>query len=123
MRRLPAMTVTLALGLSACQTVAGSRSATVNLDDPATHAAVEAALARAVGRARVELGPPRSGTTSTVTVLPPPPGPHETHAMALPVTFDIVSEDGPEDDRHCVAIRRDTKDAYDMPGVECDVGN
>ena len=118
MHRLLAMTVTLALGLSACQTVAGSRSATVDLGDPTTRAAVEAALARAVGRARVELGPSRSDTTSTVTVLPPPPGPYETHAMALPVQFDIVSEDG-----HCVAIRRDTKDAYDLPGVDCRTGN
>lgn len=117
MRRLLAMTVTLALGLSACQTVAGSRSATVDLGDPATHAAVEAALARAVGRARVELGPSRSDNSSTVTVLPPPPGPYETHAMALPVTFDIVSEDG-----RCKAVRRDTKEAYELPGVDCQAG-
>lgn len=111
-RLVASLIVTLAL--SACQTVAGTQMATVNLDDPATRQALQSALSRAVGRGRVELGPSVSADTSTVTVLPPPLGPQETHSMALPVQFDIVSEDG-----HCLAIRRDTKEVYDLPGVKC----
>lgn len=114
MRRALAISAGLMLALSACQTTAASRKASIDLGDPATRQAVESALGRAVGRARITLGPSQSDVTSSVTVLPPPPGPHETHAMALPVTFDIVSEDG-----HCLAIRRDTKEAYDLPGVTC----
>lgn len=114
MRRLLATSVVLMLSLSACQTVAGSRSATVDLGDPDTRQAVEAALARAMGRARVELGPSQSDTTSSITVLPPPPGQYEAHSMAMPVQFDIVSENG-----HCLAIRRDTKEVHDLPDVTC----
>lgn len=108
----------VALGLSACQTVAGTQPATVDLDDPASRQALESALGRAVGRARVELGPSQSANTSSISVLPPPLGPYETHSMALPITFDIVSDDG-----HCLAVRRDTKDVYDLPGVTCRPGN
>jgi hypothetical protein len=109
-----AASLIVTLALSACQTVAGTQAATVNLDDPATRQALQSALARAVGRGRVELGPSASAHTSSVTVLPPPLGPHETHSMALPVQFDIVSEGG-----HCLAIRRDTKEVHDLPGVKC----
>ena len=104
----------LSLALSACQTTAGSVRASVDLGDPATRQALESALGRAVGRARVEFGPSQSEITSSVAVLPPPPGPHETHAMVFPVIFDIVRENGV-----CVAIRRDTKEAYDLPGITC----
>ncbi|MBP2157764.1 MULTISPECIES: hypothetical protein [Asticcacaulis] len=114
MRQGLATSLIVMLGLSACQTVAGTQAATVNLDDPATRQALQSALARAVGRGRIELGPSASANTSSVTVLPPPLGPRETHSMALPVQFDIVSEDG-----HCLAVRRDTKDIYDLPGVTC----
>lgn len=114
MRRLFAAAIVLPLALSACQTVAGSRSASVDLGDPATRQALENALGRAIGRARVALGPSQSDIASTVTVLPPPPGPHETRSMALPVHFDIVVDNG-----RCLAVRRDTKDVYELPGVDC----
>ena len=115
MRHRLAASLIVTLALSACQTVAGTQVATVDLGDPNTRAALQAALARAVGRARVELGPSASASTSSVTVLPPPLGPHETHSMALPVPFDIVSEGG-----RCLAVRRDTKETYDLPGVTCE---
>lgn len=114
MRFRLAASLIVTLALSACQTVAGTQAATVDLDDPATRQALQSALARAVDRGRVEFGPSTSANTSSVTVLPPPLGPHETHSMALPVQFDIVSEDG-----RCLAIRRDTREVYDLPGVTC----
>lgn len=118
MRHRLAVFLIVALGLSACQTVAGRQVATVDLDDPASRQALENALGRAVGRARVELGRSQSANASSVSVLPPRLGPYETHSMALPITFDIVSEDG-----RCLAVRRDTKDVYDLPGVTCRTGN
>ncbi len=107
--------VVLASSLGACQTLAGSpSSASVDLGDPATRAAVTSALAAAVGRARIELGPVNDAETSVVSVLPPRPGPYETNSTALPVRFDIETRDGA-----CVAVRRDTGAAYDLPGVKC----
>lgn len=104
----------LLLCLTACQTVAGTASATVDLSDPATRAAVTSALASAVGRARVELGPTNSPQTSSISVLPPRPGPYETNSTARPIHFDLIWHDG-----HCVAVRRDTGTPYDLPGVRC----
>ncbi|ESQ74244.1 hypothetical protein ABAC402_14860 [Asticcacaulis sp. AC402] len=85
--------------------------ATVDLGDSDTRAAVTSALAKAVGKARIELG---ASDGAVVTVLPPPLGPHETHSTAQPIRFDIVLEDG-----QCLAIRRDTQRAWPMPGVTC----
>lgn len=118
MRHRLATSLIVTLGLSACQTVAGTQPATVNLDDPASRQALESALGHAIGRAGVKLGPSQSANTSSVSVLPPPLGPHETHSMALPVIFDIISENG-----RCLAVRRDTNDVYDLPGVTCRIGN
>lgn len=118
MRYRVAASLIVTLALSACQTVAGTQVATVNLDDPATRQALQSALAHAMGRAQVELGPSQSAHTSSVSVLPPALGPHETHSMALPIMFDIISENG-----HCLAIRRDTKEVHHLPGVTCRSGN
>ncbi|ESQ91323.1 hypothetical protein ABAC460_07080 [Asticcacaulis sp. AC460] len=102
----------LPLALAACQSTAAVRApATVNLDDPATKTAVASALAQAVGKARIELG---ASNGATVTVLPPPLGPYETHSTAQPIRFDIVIEDG-----ECLAVRRDTQQAYALSGVTC----
>ena len=109
----------LLLSLAACQTMAGagavSERATVNLGEPATRAAVTEVLARAVGRARIELGPTDGPLTAIITVLPPPPGPYETNSMAMPVRFDIeLREEG------CVAVRHDTGQAYPLASVQCE---
>jgi hypothetical protein len=100
------------LALAACQSTAAVRApAMVDLNDPATKAAVTSALAQAVDKARIELG---ASDGATVSVLPPPLGPYETHSTAQPIRFDIVSEDG-----QCLAVRRDTQQTYALPGVTC----
>ncbi|WAC47725.1 hypothetical protein OVA03_13585 [Asticcacaulis sp. SL142] len=110
----------LVLGLSACQTKAGSsaadRTATVDLSVPEIRAAISAALAKTLNRGRVELGVTASDQTSTVTVLPPPLGPHETHSTAVPIRFDIIRRKG-----ECLAVRADDGSVNALPGVTCEV--
>ncbi len=109
------MACALLLSLDACQTMASSPSqASVDLGDPATHAAVTAALSAALGRGHIELGPVNDAETSVVSVLPLHPGPYETNSTAMPVRFDIAKRDG-----RCVAIRHDTGEVFDLPGVSC----
>ncbi|OYW80687.1 MAG: hypothetical protein B7Z26_06090 [Asticcacaulis sp. 32-58-5] len=108
------------LGLSACQTGAGQSAdsvATVDLSVPETRAAVSAALATALNRGRVELGVTASDQTSTVTVLPPPLGPHETHSTNLPIRFDIIRRKGA-----CLVVRADDGSVHELPGVRCEAG-
>lgn len=111
--RFTGMTAVTALALSACQTLAASQTATVNLRDPATASAVQVALAKAMNRAYVALSV-ADGDTSTITVLPPPLGPYEDRSTALPVHFDIVIDNG-----KCLAVRQDTGQAYPLRGVKC----
>lgn len=103
--------VLLPLLLSACQTLAADGAAVADLTDSRTHAQVAEALARAVGRAHVELGP-SDGTV--VTVLPPPIGPYETNSPAMPIRFDIEKRGDT-----CVAVRHDTGKVIALPGVSC----
>ncbi|MDC7682007.1 hypothetical protein PQU92_01895 [Asticcacaulis sp. BYS171W] len=98
--------------LSGCQTAAAV-PARIDLSDPATQISVTTALAKAVGRARIELGPV-DPDGRVITVLPPPPGPLETHATAVPIRFDIVREGGT-----CYAVRQDTKTRVSLPKVTC----
>ncbi len=113
----PLMIVLLmTLGLASCQSLPATAdvAATINLADPATRSAVTTALAGAVGRAHVELGPTDADDATTLTVLPPPPGPLETHSLALPTRFDIVAHGG-----QCLAVRHDTGASWPLPGVSC----
>ena len=111
--RIIACLLALPLTLAACQTLAASQPATVDLSDPRTRSAVRAVLAKAVGNARAELGA-SDGRTSVITVLPPPPGPYEDRSTAMPIRFDVMRQGG-----RCVAIRHDTGQAYDLRGVSC----
>ncbi|MGZ3297603.1 MAG: hypothetical protein ACXU8O_01200 [Asticcacaulis sp.] len=116
MRRIrPALFGATVLALTAgCQTVRSEGvAANVNMNDPSTRAAVTAVLAQAVHRRSVELGP-TSPDTAVLTVLPPPPGPYETNSPVMPIRFLIVLEG-----RKCRAVREDTKDSFDLPGVTC----
>ncbi len=98
--------------VSACQTLPSGR-ATVTLEAPETRAAVISVLARAVHRAHIELGP-SDGATGTLTVLPPPLGPQEMNSPAMPIRFEIELKAG-----RCRAVRQDTREAFDLPGVKC----
>lgn len=97
--------------LSACQTLAADGAASIDMTDAHTRTLVAETLARAVGRAHVDLGP---SDGRVVTVLPPPIGPYETSSPAMPIPFDIEKHGDA-----CVAIRRDTGKAYPLPGIGC----
>ena len=113
----------LALMAGGCQSVAAPAdvasdagvSATVNLADGHVREVLTAILGRAVHRAHVEFGPTILPRTATVVVLPPHLARHDTYAMVMPTAFFIVRRDG-----KCLAIRADTKQAYELPGVECE---
>ncbi|MGA9658150.1 MAG: hypothetical protein WBQ60_03515 [Asticcacaulis sp.] len=107
------LTAGLALIISACQTLPVVSTARINLDDPATRSVVTLVLSKAVHRAHIELGPV-TGDTAVVSVLPPSPGPYETHSMAVPVQFDIQKHGDV-----CLALRRDTHDAFALKGIAC----
>ncbi len=79
-----------------------------------TVAALRAALGTALGRARVTLGPEDLAVSSTISVLPPPPGPLETHSLARPAVFDLVLEAGT-----CLAVERETGERVRLDGVRC----
>lgn len=82
--------------------------------DDAALSALRAALAQALGRSSVQLGPYEPGVSTAVTVLPPPPGPLEGNSPALPIVFDLVLRDGA-----CVAVRRDRAQSVVLPGIAC----
>lgn len=99
--------------LAGCQSLAATGPATVSVDDGQGVSALKTVLAKALNRASVEIGPMEANSAS-VSVLPPPLGPHETHSVALPVVFDIVLKG-----ETCFAVRRDTGVAYELSGVKC----
>ena len=103
-----------AFGLFACQSVGAATPATLANADAETLSRVKTTLARAVNRARVELGPGDFTQSSVIPVLPPPLSANEDRSPATPVIFDIVMEDG-----ECFLVRRDTGEAFVLEGVEC----
>lgn len=85
----------------------------VSADEDAM-AAVKAVLADALEVGRVELGAGDPTTSPVIAVLPPKLGPHEDRSTARPILFDIELRGGA-----CVAVRRDTGEAFDLAGVAC----
>ncbi|MBL8551068.1 MAG: hypothetical protein JNJ73_13865 [Hyphomonadaceae bacterium] len=104
----------LLLALWACQSAPAETQAVLVSSDAATMEKVRDALADAMGRARVELGPGDLTLTSRVSVLPPPLGPHETRSLAAPTQFDLVLRNGA-----CYAVRADTGAEHALTGVAC----
>ncbi len=119
MRLLSSAVLSLAvLWTGGCQTVTAPSTAQVDLSHAPTYAAVAGVLAKAVGRARVELGPQGGGKVAVVTVLPPRPVSPETNSPAMPITFDIRMKGG-----LCVAVNRETHENYPLTGIACSVHN
>lgn len=103
-----------ALALSACQTGTAMTPAMLETADESTLARIKAVLAEAVGRAYVQLGESDLTTGSTVTVLPPPLGPNETHSPAMPAVFELVTNGS-----DCFLVRQKTGESYALDGVSC----
>lgn len=100
--------------LSACQTPAPMQTATLQNADAANIAALKSALATAMGKARIDIMESDLTIISTVSVLPPKPGPLETHSLATPTLFDLIS-----DGDTCLIVQRDTAQQFVAPGLKC----
>jgi hypothetical protein len=123
-RNFRMLTILAALLASACKTTDGPGApgggAYSGGETPAVLASAEdipalkAALAGAMGRARIELGAGDPTREPVVAVLPPPLGPNEDRSPATPALFDLVLRGG-----DCYAVRRDTGEETALAGVEC----
>ncbi len=100
--------------LAGCQTHNAPEPAVLESVDDATMSALHAALADAMGRARVELGPGDLTTDSIITVLPPPLAPQEDRSLAKPTYFDLMKANG-----GCILANRETGAEYPLKGVSC----
>ena len=103
------------VALSACQSASTARPAVLSSDDPADLTKLKTALASAVGRAQIELGPNDPTLSSTISVLPPPPGPLETHSLAKPISFSLLKMGA-----RCLLVRLDTNESFPLDGVACE---
>ncbi len=115
-RRLVSILSVAAIATSACQSTAQAdpKPAVLVAADPATMDHLKAALAKAMGRAQVELGPGDPTRSSEVSVLPRPPGPNEGNSLAKPTIFRIET-----DGSSCFVTRIDTGAREKLDGVEC----
>ena len=95
---------------SGCQLLSSEPVPAVLADDDAeTMATLKSALAEAVGRANVELGPGDLTTTSVVSVLPPPLSALETASVAMPTQFTLMLRGDT-----CMAVHSETGEEFAM---------
>ena len=104
------------LAAGACQSTAqpAAKAAVLVKADAATMDRLKAALAKAMGRAQVELGPGDPTRSSEISVLPRPPGPAEDRSLAKPTIFRLEIEGDA-----CFIARADTGAREKLDGVEC----
>ncbi len=100
--------------LTGCQTPDAPSPAVLESADDDAMAALHAALADTMGRAKVELGPGDLTEDPAIAVLPPPLGPGEDRSLATPTYFDlmVIGE-------ACVVVHRETGAQYALDDVSC----
>lgn len=99
----------------ACQSTAqAAQPAVLTHADDATMARLKAALAKAMGRSPIELGPGDPTQSSVLSVLPLPPGPLEDRSLARPTIFRLEIEA-----QTCVLVREDSGARTVAEGVSC----
>jgi hypothetical protein len=111
------------LAVMACATLVVACQALPGADGPAQlvgpEAAARASLVEAaavlLGRTRIELGAGPVIGVSSVSVLPPPPGPLETRSPAVPEQLSILLRDG-----QCVLLHPQTGRTVPLAGVRCE---
>ena len=96
----------------ACQSMAAP--AVLTRADPPAMERLKATLAKAMGRASIELGPGDPTQTSVISVLPPPLTPQEDRSRARPTIFRLEIEGA-----NCVLVREDNAERIRLDGVEC----
>lgn len=109
--RIPALALLL---LGACQHQSQLAPAQL-VEAPAdTVQHIKAELARAVGRAEIELGAGDLTGASTLTVLPPRLASTETRSTAVPTVFDVFIRG-----EACLAVQRGTEIEISLPDGSC----
>jgi hypothetical protein len=109
-----AVLVLAAVLASACQSASASVPAVLMHADEGTMHRLKSTLAKAVGRAQVELGPGDPTQSSVLSVLPVPPGPLEDRSLAKPLLFrlEIVGAT-------CSLVREESGARITLEGVDC----
>ncbi len=113
-RKLPLPHLLCAVLLGGCQTSAPAAPAALSSTDPETMAALQGVLASAMSTASVKIGPGDLTASSTISVLPPPPGPYEGRSVAKPTLFDIMMRG-----ERCFVVRRDTGEEFSLGDIGC----
>ena len=96
----------------ACQAMAAP--AVLTSSDAASVDRLKVALGKAMGRARIDLGPADPAQPSVIAVLPLPLIPQDNRSLATPTIFRLEIENGA-----CILVREDTGVRYPADGVEC----
>ena len=100
--------------LAACQSSTVLEPAVLERGDPDSLIQLKSAVAEAMEKPRVDFGAGDLTTSPEIAVLPPKPGPFETHSLAVPTYFDLARQNG-----GCVVIERESGNVYAAPGVSC----
>jgi hypothetical protein len=96
-----------------CQSVPAAPAVLTQADEAAM-GRIKATLAKEMGRSDIQLGPGDPTQTSTLSVLPLPPGPLEDRSLAKPTIFRLEIEG-----KACVLVREDTGARIPLDGVDC----
>ena len=88
--------------------------ATLSDASDATLESLKQQIAEFAGLDDVRLRSEDFTSSSTVTAVPAPLGPLETHSTAVPIRFDLVL-----DGETCFAVRRDTKEKTALIDISC----
>lgn len=111
-RALTALLSGLILG--ACQHGASAVPAVLEDGSDATISMLKSHLADAMGVATVSLGAGDPTVGSTLSVLPPPLGEHETHSPATPTQFNLILIGNT-----CYAQRIESGARNELTGIRC----
>ncbi|MEL6729189.1 MAG: hypothetical protein AAFP81_09115 [Pseudomonadota bacterium] len=71
-------------------------------------------LRTALGKDDYKLGADDLTTESTITMMPPPLGPDETHSPVMPIRLELMLEGD-----SCYAVRSDTGEKIALDGISC----
>lgn len=113
--------IAMALLASGCQMSAQTppaapqvTPAVLTSSDAAAMDALKAALAKAMGQAKVELGPGDPTQSPVISVLPRQPGMLEDRSLAMPTIFRLTLENGA-----CFLVRESDGARQRVEGVSC----
>ena len=100
--------------IGACQHSASAVPAVLNDSSEETLSTLRSHLADAMGVANVSLGAGDPTMVSTISVLPPRLGEHETRSPATPTQFNLILIG-----TTCYAQRADTDTRIELTGLTC----